>query len=490
MIARTDCLRGGLLLALSLSVGAGCGGAPPVLDSKVVRAPRIAMRDAKVVALDLQEGTCVDVRNAAGSPEAADAQVSCAGTPFATDMVNQVRARVKARLKEAGLTLADETTPPDATLQGSVAITRERNVTAPADETNEALCNAACGQPTCVRFEFAARLSVTAALSGPAGPDGAPQTADGTYTGNGLAVPESAMATVHVCAPADGATVLQDEAHVNWTRASGEALDEMDEMSARFFKSWREAWEPVLLTDVEVLSDGRSGLQAGHEGRWADAEEAFREALASEDAGPLRGHLLHNVAGVVLAQKRLDDAKAAITEGLSLTQDDDMTRMAAEVDRRLADRAKLSSEAVAAPAVESETAVASTLPVEEAPPAEAAVEAPAVEAAAVEAPVEAAAVEAPVEAAAVEAPVEAAAVEAPVEKPAPAGGGQSGGPCFVMGSKVVKFRIDASHKATPTGLVQPGAEMRCYETKAGWRRVELVDGSVAGYLPEYLVGRR
>jgi hypothetical protein len=29
--------------------------------------------------------------------------------------------------------------------------------------------------------------------------------------------------------------------------------------------------------------------------------------------------------------------------------------------------------------------------------------------------------------------------------------------------------------------------MRCFELKAGWRRVELPDGSVKGYLPENYV---
>lgn len=480
MIPRTDSLRGGLLLALSLSVGSGCGAAPPVLDSKVVRAPRIALREAKVVALELNEATCADVSASEGSPETAPVEASCAGTPFSTDLVAQVRARVKARLTEAGFALADKDTPPDATLQGTVAIVRERRLGAPDPITDEALCKPACGQAECLRAQLTARLSIVTTLNGPPGPDGTPQNADGAYVGNGLADPDLETLAVHLCAPGDAAA-LQDDAHVDWARANREALDQMDEMSARFFRSWREGWTPSLLADVGSLSDGRSGLRAAEEGDWAVSEQAFREALAADDAEPLRGHLLHNVAAVVLAQQRLEDAKTAITEGLALTQDEDMTRLAAEIDRRLSDRAKLEAPSEAPPAV---AAVAADAPA--AADAPVAAEAPVAPEAPADAPP-------PVVESAGDADAAAPVVEvdqkAPDATPTGPAAPADGEPCFVAGSKVVKFRTDASHKAKPTGLVPAGTAMLCYEAKAGWRRVAAADGSVSGYLPEYLVGR-
>lgn len=485
MIPRTDSLRGGLLLALSLTVGlGGCGGAPPVLDSKVVRAPRIALREAKVVALEVTEATCADLSASEGSPETAPVEASCAGTPFSTDLVAQVRARVKARLTEAGFTLADKDTPPDATLRGTVAIVRERRLGAPDQITDEALCKPACGQAECLRAQLTARLSIVTTLNGPPGPDGAPQNADGAYAGNGLADPDLETLAVHLCAPGDAAA-LQDETHVDWARANREALDQMDEMSVGFFRSWREVWAPALLTDVAALSDGRSGLEAGEAGDWVSSEQAFREALTADDAEPLRGHLLHNVAAVVLAQQRLDDAKTAITEGLALTQDESMTQLAAEIDRRLADRAKLAGPAVAAETTETPTAAVET-PVASAEPGE---ETPA---AAVEEPPVAAAEPTPPAAVEETKVVAAEAPAATVEEPpavAAEGTTAAGEPCFVAGRKVVKFRTDASHKAKPTGLVPAGTAMLCYEVKAGWRRVAAADGSASGYLPEYLVGR-
>lgn len=90
------------------------------------------------------------------------------------------------------------------------------------------------------------------------------------------------------------------------------------------------------------------------------------------------------------------------------------------------------------------------------------------------------------EAPAEEPPVAAAA---PPETPtAAAAGADDGKPCFVKGRAPVKFRADASHKATPTGLFPAGTEIRCYELKAKWRRVSIADGSATGYLPENLVG--
>ena len=85
----------------------------------------------------------------------------------------------------------------------------------------------------------------------------------------------------------------------------------------------------------------------------------------------------------------------------------------------------------------------------------------------------------------VEAP--AGVVDAPAIVPAPAGGGDSGKPCFVAGRASVKFRVDASHKAKPSGLAAGGAELVCFDAKAGWRRVSLADGSASGYLPENLI---
>jgi hypothetical protein len=51
----------------------------------------------------------------------------------------------------------------------------------------------------------------------------------------------------------------------------------------------------------------------------------------------------------------------------------------------------------------------------------------------------------------------------------------------------VKFRVDASHRAAITGSANAGAPLRCFELKAGWRRVRTEDGTAEGYLPENLV---
>ena len=98
-------------LALVAPLAASCGGAPVVTHPKVDRAPSLSLAGITTVSLDVKPGACLDTTV---RPEGAHEQTPCAESPWPADLAKEVKARIKARLQEAGVATAGKDTPPDS----------------------------------------------------------------------------------------------------------------------------------------------------------------------------------------------------------------------------------------------------------------------------------------------------------------------------------------------------------------------------------------
>jgi hypothetical protein len=419
----------------------------------------------------------------------------------------QVEARLKQILSKAGYAVVADGAR-GATLSVAVEGRESRGLENLGEHTDSGkddhTCRDACKSTTCHKFRWSGGLEIKASVRGPDF-QGHPQSASDFALAHALGLGTDSKVVVS-CNPSQTEGEFADDGTYHWPATWKAAIEDSlmhvgdaHPLGSRFSDTFKPHTETYLaaLFDTGIDADlNDKGVALAKQAHWPEAQAAFEQALAEQNAhdpdnreGVAR--IRHNIAVCKMVLEDLSGAADEATAARRIEASDETRALSTEIERRRLDREKLAvlglaplGQAAAPSSAVAPTETSAAVAAVEPPavlPTPAPVEPPPVEPAPVEPPAEE-----PPAAVAPAAPVVAA--PEPPFAPAPASPPVAPTrPCAVGGNAPVKFRTDASHTAKVTGAAPAGTPLRCFETKGSWRRVERLDGSVGGYLPEYLI---
>ena len=333
-----------IIVAAVLAVGC----APTKASSTVHRAPWIAFKGAKTIAVEYAV-SCAD----STKPDGKDAvTASCAGSDVERNVGGSVYNVLLSRLRSRGYQVVNGG-PADQTLRATLRLTRYREVAKwgdQKDDKDDQRCKAVCGTPTCKNFLITGNLVLRSVFVGPLVGGKYEQTVERDYDFPALHVAQNGEGADGkryglACSSRDADRYLNED-QFNWNKASGDLVTWMGGSFEPMFSPHTENYE-VALFEVDDIPEAVRGVEQGKAGQWNDALTSFSAGLAKltsagTSADPeMHARLLYNLAACEMTIGKLEDAQAHVTESRRVQSCDEAEELEKEIHERLVDREKL-----------------------------------------------------------------------------------------------------------------------------------------------------
>jgi len=371
MLQRSCGVKVGLALGVAACLGCASGG-----QTTVRRAPLLQLDGASGRPLGLRiEQRCTDLREgpsyvltASGGGKApvrgpgtdADAAYSgtekklqsqrsdCSGSDLESTVVDTVRSTLRGTLVTHGHQVVDGPTGAND-LVVKLEIVRRRQVRKEKDlrdEGGSTTCSKLCDAPTCEWTHVEGEVRVAARVDGPPTPDGKAQRVDLALAGEAVdrGQGQEQGFGVATCGEAERKAHL-DESRYDWGRAVADLENDARRKLPRLLAAYDEEYRPELL-EVKDSAATREGIAAAGAGRWFAACRAFEKAADEvkamrPDDAESAARVQYDLAVCQLTTGDLDEAKRSARRAMAGEVEAPAKAVRAEIDRRIADRARL-----------------------------------------------------------------------------------------------------------------------------------------------------